>query len=91
MSDNNCKIESYVYLDDLNPELIQVELFYCLDENCNKHFVERLDFVEKYKDNVAKYQGVFKLRGVGLEKLTIRIIPSDKLFRETYREYIKWW
>jgi hypothetical protein len=49
-----------------------------------------LDFVEKYDDKVGKYEGELKLRSAGVQRLGVRIVPSDEGVRTLYPDLMKW-
>jgi len=82
-------IESYVYLDQAEHQLFEVELFYQLDNQDNFEIIP-LDFVEKYSDNVVKYTCSFRLKKSGYQNLSVRIKPkyNFRLYKE--RKLIKW-
>ena len=88
-TDDRINVECYVYLDDADPALLEVELFYLLqeDEECE---TAGLRFVEKYKDKVGKYEGSVSLKSSGVQSFGIRIVPADGDVRELYPELIKW-
>jgi starch phosphorylase len=87
-SSENITIEVYVYLDSMTHEDVAVELFYCPEESeCE---IIQLDHIERYGDNVAKYTGVFTLKGSGEQGYNIRIRPANDFFFELYSEYVKW-
>jgi len=88
-TDDSINVECYVYLDDADPTLLEVELFYLLqeDEGC---VTTGLSFVEKYKDKVGKYEGSMELKSSGVQSFGIRIVPADSEARELYPELIKW-
>jgi glycogen phosphorylase len=87
-STEKISVEVYVYIDNMPESELAVDLFYCPDEKeCD---VIKLDFVEKYKDNVAKFTGTFDLSGSGEQGYNIRIRPADDFFFELYPEYVKW-
>jgi starch phosphorylase len=79
----------YVFLDDSGSEDIDVELFYCL-EMAETFETVKLDFIEKYKDKVAKFEGNVVLRSSGLQRVGVRVVPSDRDIRMLYPELIKW-
>jgi glycogen phosphorylase len=87
-STENISVEVYVHIDGLPEKDISAELFYCPENNNCK--VVKLDFVEKYADNVAKFTGTFSLSGSGEQGYNIRVRPSDDFFFELYPEYVKW-
>ncbi len=88
-TDDSINVECYVYLDDADPTLLEVELFYLLqeDEGCA---TTGLSFVEKYKDKVGKYEGSMALKSSGVQSFGVRIVPADSEARELYPELIKW-
>ncbi len=84
-------IESYVFVDEMDPSLISVEFFHCLEEDCKENDTLLLDFVEKYSDNVAKFKGEYVIPRPGLQSGSVRVVPAWNLFRESFRHYIVWW
>jgi len=88
-TDDHINVECYVYLDDTDPALLDVELFYLRqeDEVCEN---ASLRFVEKYKDKVGKYKGTVSLSSSGVQSFGVRIVPADRDVRELYPELIKW-
>lgn len=90
VSGEEVNFDCYVYLGNIDIDLINVEIFYCYGENKQNYRSIPLKFIEKYNDNVAKFTGSLKLEGTGLQEISARIIPSNPDFREVYPEYIKW-
>jgi hypothetical protein len=90
VSGEKIDVDCYVYLGEADEKLIDVEVFYCNDENTSLYKKIELGYVEKYKDNVAKYSGTIMLEGIGLQEISVRLVPSDPYFRTVYPEYIKW-
>jgi starch phosphorylase len=88
-TDDRINVECYVYLDDADPALLEVELFYMLQEDEN-YMTTSLSFIEKYKDKVGKYEGSMELKSSGVQRYGIRIVPADSEARELYPELIKW-
>ncbi|MBU4483951.1 alpha-glucan family phosphorylase [bacterium] len=83
-------VDCYVYLGDIDENLVNVELLYCHSENGEKNIVVPLQFMEKYSDKVAKYYGSVVLSGNGQQEISARVAPSDPDFRALYQEYVKW-
>lgn len=90
VSGENVNVDAYIYLGDINRNLISVEVFYCFDEGARTHIAVPLDYIEQYEDKVAKYSCKLDLKGTGLQTIGVRIVPSDNDFREVYPEYVKW-
>ena len=88
-TDDQITVQCYVFLDDADPALLAVELFYLRQEEDDCENVG-LHFVEKYKDKVGKYEGSISLRSSGLQSFGIRIVPAERDVRELYPELIKW-
>ena len=84
------KIDCYVYLDDVDESLFDVEVFYCYGSESNQNRSIPLKLVEKYKDKVGKYSGTIVMEGMGQQELGVRLVPSDADFRNVYPEYVKW-
>ncbi|HQH79845.1 MAG TPA: alpha-glucan family phosphorylase [bacterium] len=89
-SGDNVEIEAYVYVDDVDTELIGVEAFYCFGDEPDEWSTSPLKFVEKYNDKVARYSGSVMLDGNGTQEISVRIVPADRDFRAFYPEYVKW-
>lgn len=88
-SNDNYEIEAYVYLDQLDEKLIEIELFYYIDK-IDDYKIEKLKFIERYQDNVAKYIGKFQFQYSGLQHFSLRIVPENKYIRLNYPELVKW-
>ncbi|HNV43454.1 MAG TPA: alpha-glucan family phosphorylase, partial [Exilispira sp.] len=88
-SEDSISVEAYVYLDQLDPSFIEIEIF-CLSEKLDGYITQKLDFVEKYKDNVTKYTGTFKLKNSGFQQIAIRIVPANKYIRKSFPDFIIW-
>jgi len=88
-TDDEINVQCYVNLDDADPSLFEVELFYLLqeEESCD---TVGLRFVEQYKDRVGKYEGSVSLTSSGVQSFGIRIVPSDADVRKLHPELIKW-
>lgn len=81
--------ECYVYIDNPPQDLYIIELFY-RDVTNNTFSVLKLDFQEKYEDNVARYYGELQLSSSGLQSINVRIRGNNHPFLRQYYEYIKW-
>lgn len=88
-SNDPLTIEVYVYLDQIDEKLIEVELFNDV-EKINDYNITKLYFVERYEDNVAKYAGEFTFHYPGLQHFSLRIAPANKFIRMNYPQLIKW-
>ncbi|MFW6139719.1 MAG: alpha-glucan family phosphorylase, partial [Spirochaetota bacterium] len=88
-SGDNVSIQCSVYLDDAEPEYVDVELFYFRKKE-NIFETVGLEFVEKHQDKTARYQGNITLKSSGIQDLNVRLVPSDKNVRALYPELIKW-
>ncbi len=88
-TDDLIHVECYVYLDEADPEVIDVELFYLLGDQDNYETI-CLDFGEKYNDNVGKYEGELRLKSSGVQSMGVRIVPSDAGVRAIYPDLMKW-
>ena len=82
-------VECYVQLDDVDPSFIDVEIFYSREKDHSFDAV-RLNFVEKYQDNVGKYEGNLVLISSGIQSIRIRLVPSDEHIRNLYPDLVKW-
>jgi len=89
-SDDEINFECYIYLDDLDENLIDVEIFYLINEE-QQHEICKLNLVEKYNDKVAKYSGKMVLKGYGIQKYNVRIVPKDKDLFQIYPDLVKWY
>ncbi|TYB30521.1 MAG: glycosyltransferase family 1 protein [Candidatus Mcinerneyibacterium aminivorans] len=85
----NAKIDAYVYLDNIDPSLISVEIFYKYDENGYK--VIDMEFLEKYEDSILKFTADVEVKGYGLEQYNVRIRPSHDMLFESNPEFVKWY
>ncbi|MFH1653225.1 MAG: alpha-glucan family phosphorylase [Pseudomonadota bacterium] len=90
VSGQEVDIDCYVYLDNIDENLIEILAFYCSDENTEICKKIPLKFVEKYQDKVAKFYGKLELEGIGQQQLSVCMVPSDENFRTIYPEYAKW-
>lgn len=90
VSGDDVNVECYVYLADADEKLISVEVFYSFGEDVEQYEKVILNFVEKYQDKVGKFIGKINLKGIGLQEISIRLVPSDPILREVYPEYAKW-
>lgn len=88
-SNDLINIEAYVYLDNLDEKLIDIELF-CKIDKINEYTISKLNFVEKYQDNVAKYTGTFSFKYSGLQHFSLRIVPANNYIRLNFPELVKW-
>jgi starch phosphorylase len=88
-TDDLIHAECYVYLDEADPDVINVELFYLMGEHDDCETVN-LNFVEKYNDRVGKYKGDVKLKSSGVQSMGVRIVPSDEGVRTLYPDLMKW-
>jgi starch phosphorylase len=87
--DDLIHIDCYVFLDDADPELINVELLCLMREQIACETV-RLNFIEKYSDKVGKYEGELKFTSPGVQSVGVRILPSDPDVRALYPDLMKW-
>ncbi len=85
------EVEAYLYIDDADRELLEVQFFHCTDDDCNETSIVPLQFREKYNDGVAKYTGKITVRKPGLQAGSVRIVPAWDLFNDSFPGYIKWW
>jgi starch phosphorylase len=81
--------ESYVYLDDADPGLLDIELFYVQEDDGFCEAVS-LDFAEKNRDKVGKYTGSITLQSSGAQSIGVRIVPADRELRALFPEFMKW-
>ncbi len=81
--------ECYVYLDEVDPSLISVELFSVVENQPEPKSIP-LRFVEKYQDKSAKYEGRFTLEEPGMQSIRVRLLPSDEDIRVLYPELVQW-
>lgn len=88
-SSDTISIETYVYLDQIDEKLIEVELFNDI-EKINNYMVIKLKFIERYPDNVAKFAGEFSFTNPGLQHFSLRIVPANKFIRINYPNLVKW-
>jgi len=83
------EVEAYVYLEKAGHELFTVEVFYQYDDEDNYETIP-LKYVESFDDDVAKYEGTFKIKSSGPQNLNVRIRPNFST--DAYKEckFIKW-
>jgi starch phosphorylase len=81
--------ECYVYLDEVDPALISIELFSVVEKK-HKPTAVPLRFVEKYQDKSAKYEGSFMLEEPGMQSIRARLVPADEDIRVLYPELVQW-
>ncbi len=79
----------YVELGDLEPEEIDVELFYWRERGDETEAV-KLQFQERGEDRTARYHGAVTLRAHGLQEIDARIVPADPRVRDLYPNLVKW-
>lgn len=90
VSGETVSVDCYVYLGDVDPSLLRVEIFYCGGEEENHFKTFPLSLIERYQDKVSKYSANFTLEGTGLQELSVRLVPENADFRKIYPEYVKW-
>ncbi len=88
-SNDIISVDAYVYLDNLDENLVELELFN-VTNNYQFFNITKLQFVERYQDNVAKFSGKFSFFYSGLQKFSLRIVPSNKYLRLIYPDLVKW-
>jgi starch phosphorylase len=81
--------ECYVYLDEVDPSLISVELFSVVEKQ-QKTTAIPLRFVEKYQDKSAKYEGNLTLEEPGMQSIRARLLPADEDIRVLYPDLVQW-
>ena len=89
-ADQELTIDCYVELGGADPALFQAEAVHHYGYKQDRLEVTPLAFAEKYEDGVAKYTGAIRLSEPGTQELGVRVVPADRLFRETYPNYLKW-
>ena len=82
-------VEAYVYLEKAPRDLFIVEVFYQYDDVDNYDTIA-LSYKESFDDDVAKYEGNFKIKSSGMQNINVRVRPNFS--SEFYKEYnyIKW-
>jgi starch phosphorylase len=88
-TEDHIHVECSVYLDDADPALLEVQLFYLLEEDdeCEE---QPLRFVEKSREKVGKYEGGLALHSSGVQSFGIRVVPADRDVRKLYPDLVKW-
>src|SRR5690554_1885155 len=82
-------VESYVTLGNASENLIDVEVYY--QDLTNSNFkIFKLDFQERYKDNVARYYGEIELESSGLHGVNLRIRGRNHPYLQGQYNHIKW-
>ncbi len=89
-TDDTIKTQCYVFLDDADPTLFNVEFFYFFEKD-GAYETAGLDFIEKYPDKTAKYGGEITLRYSGIQSIGVRLVPSDNEVRVLHPDLIKWY
>jgi len=89
-TDDTIKTQCYVFLDDAGPGIFNVEFFYFFEKD-GAYETVTLDFIEKYPDKTAKYEGVITLKYSGIQSIGVRLVPADEEVRALYPERIKWY
>ena len=79
----------FVYLDDADPSLFDVEVFYAHSRN-EKRTIERLEFRKAFADKTAQYEGTLTLQASGSQEVSVRLVPHDEEIRMLYPDLIKW-
>ncbi len=88
-SNDLISVEAYVYLDQIDQNLLELEVF-CYSDDLQSYNIFKLSFVEKYSDNVAKFAGEFSFQNPGLQRFSLRIVPANKYLRLLFPDLIKW-
>ena len=83
------RVECYLYLDDSDPALFDVEVFHT-QENGDGYEAVKLAYIEKYADKTGKFEGNVQLRFPGVQSVSVRLVPSNPDIRALYPELIKW-
>lgn len=89
LTNDTIHVECFVYLDEADFSLFDVELFYFLSKE-KRYETVKMKFVEKYLDKVAKYDGRLNLKSSGLQSIIVRLVPSDNELKTLYPDLIKW-
>ncbi len=76
-----------VDINDSPEDLVQVEVFYKLNET--NYQVIPLEFQHKESDNIAIYEGIHTITGAGKQGFNVRIRPRA-CFSKTFYNHIKW-
>lgn len=82
-------IDAYIYLADAEFSLFDVELFYQYDKEDNFEIIP-LEFVEKYTDDVVKFNCTFRIKSSGHQNLNVRVKPKFNTRLHKERKLIKW-
>jgi len=89
-TDDTIKMQCYAFLDDADPKMFDVEFFYFFEKDGACETI-RLDFIEKYPDKTAKYEGEITLKYSGVQSIGMRLVPSDDEVRVLYADLMKWY
>ncbi len=89
-TDDTIKTQCYVFLDDADPGRFNVEFFYFFEKD-GAYETVTLDFIEKYPDKTAKYEGEITLKYSGIQSIGIRLVPSNEEVRALHPDLIKWY
>ncbi len=88
-ADDQAAFSCYVYLDDLEPAELDVELFYWRERDDQTETV-RLAFKDLVAERTARYEGTLTLRTHGLQEIDARVVPADPAIRDLYPNLVKW-
>ncbi|HHE36946.1 MAG TPA: alpha-glucan family phosphorylase [Candidatus Cloacimonetes bacterium] len=79
-------IKAKIDLDGISENLVQVEVFYMISENDFKTIPL---YFEERQNNIAIFEGHFKIQGSGKQSFNVRIKPKSCCLKDFY-EYGKW-
>lgn len=88
-AEDSVAFSCFVYLDDLDPADLAVELFYWRQRDEETETVN-LAFKELTQGRTARYEGTLTLRTHGLQEIEARVVPADPSVRELYPNLVKW-
>jgi starch phosphorylase len=82
-------IDCYAVLGNAPQELFDIEVYYQDLTNSNYRII-KLDFQEKYDDNVAHYYKEIELQSSGLQGVNLRIRGRNHPYLQHHYQFIKW-
>lgn len=88
-SGDTIQLEAYVFLDEMDPALINVEIFYQYQQERHYQIIP-MKYIESYKDRVAKFEGEVKIVSSGLQGFNVRIAGKNNKIISPYYNYMKW-
>lgn len=77
-----------IYIDNLDPQFVRVELFYASKESTEYHAIPME--LASHDGATVNYKCAFNLIGYGLQSINVRVLPADSTIEKLNPELIKW-